>query len=105
LFSKHLAAAPPVAMQENRKQEKSSETPASAPAALVAMQENQHEKEDPGTSSISGCGAGNPKCHSTYVDQSFNATISKLAKTMHPNHFAERVLAKYILSREISRGM
>jgi len=44
---------------------------------------------------------GNPKCHSTYVDESLNATISKLAKTVHPNHFAERVLAKYILSRVV----
>lgn len=44
---------------------------------------------------------GNPKCHTTYVDESLNATISKLAKTVHPNHFAERVLAKYILSRVV----
>jgi len=43
----------------------------------------------------------NPKEFSTYPDETVNSMISRLAKTVHPRHFACAVLKKYYLQRSL----
>ena len=44
---------------------------------------------------------GNPSKFSTYNDESFNALIARLARSVHPSRFALAVLKKYILRRTL----
>ena len=37
---------------------------------------------------------GNPRFYSTYADESFNGVIKRVAQTVHPRYFSERVLCK-----------
>ncbi len=43
--------------------------------------------------------AGNPAHYSTYMDESVNALIARLARSVHPANFAVEVLKKYALHR------
>ena len=46
---------------------------------------------------------GNPNKFSTYNDESFNSLIARLARSVHPAHFALSVLKKYWLRRSLKR--
>ena len=44
---------------------------------------------------------GNPSWWSTYSDESLNSMIARLARTVHPAHFALTTLKKYFLQRSL----
>ena len=45
--------------------------------------------------------AGNPKDWTTYSDETLNATVARLSRTVHPAHFALSILKKYYLKRSL----
>ena len=48
--------------------------------------------------------AGNPNIYSTYMEESIHSIIARLARTVHPRHFALVALKKYYFGRSV-RGV
>jgi hypothetical protein len=44
---------------------------------------------------------GNPAHYSTYLDESINAMVARLARSVHPANFSLEVLKKYVLRRTL----
>ena len=46
---------------------------------------------------------GNPRYYATWLDETVNALVARIARSVHPAHFALEVMKKYMLLRTIDK--